>query len=987
MNRGILARSALCALAAAVLSAGAVFAVPGRTVTELSSANWRLFLDKNADWQNDTIFMPPVDMTKVPVNPPTCGWDSLATLGAKVAVPGTVEEYHWADLGDYRGVSWWSTTFPANASLKGKRFVLKFDSVVLRAEVFVNHKLIGYDVIGNTPFDVDITDAVRFDAPNMLDIRITDPGGNFNWSNNDFYMWGKNEVPANHGFGGITGKIMLRVTDGVSIDDLYMQNKPTVTDVEAFVKITNATRTPQTGQLTLRIIDEKSPKTVVWEKTVAATVPPEGITVSIPASVPKAKLWNLHEPNLYVASATFTATGGAISDTDTQRFGFRWFSIKKVAGDEMFFMNDKRIFILGPMSRGFWPKNGIFPTPAMLKKNMDLLQAMGFTMCLMNQAIGRPEMIQACDEIGLVSYEDVGGYRCSDKPDPQAMVWRTEKSRRTAVRDRSSASLIIYVLKNETRTAPSDDDRANMLMISKLDPARIVTYTSDCDSRKRNIVNDAPDPFKLHIRPGETELRDYGWWDQHHWTPFTGYLDQYWKNPRFYLRGTLVESNTDSLPQLNKDEILYLGEEGDFASMVRLEKIKDELDKEGATGWREPEYIEWFNSYNDFLDKSGYRKFFPTVDKLTLALGANLMYYHGRLVESCLTANIFDGININSWGAGTDRTDFVDNYRNPVGDPAIFAHYTQPLYVAVKIRTKVHQIGESSIADLFVVNQVDLKGPYTLETKLYDPDGTVVFSKNVDVNITGGVQFGQLLAEGIQLPALTKPGYYIYRARLLKGKDVKADGYDDIFVTDYMKGPGLRGKWAVIDDSGAINAFLKTTRGVTMPAFDVNGTYDDIIVAQNVSADVNAKIMEMAANGTTVFVFTGADAWSKSMPQGTITVLGNAQRSGRFFVGGGRFMQGLPVSQAMNWEYQEFYHARSMTALLLDLKGTELIVGGSSNNSKDVAAAVTRIPVGKGAVILNTLDFMSKLPMTIPEAAVPKKLFMNLLEIGQRDVK
>jgi beta-galactosidase len=991
MNRGFLFRSALCALAAAVLTACAASAAPGRTETDLSGKGWRMFLDKSASWQNDTIFMPPVDMTKVPVNPPVCGWDSLATAGEKVEVPGTVEEYHWADMGDYRGVSWWCTTFKANPSMKGKRFVLKFDSVVLRAEVFVNHKLMGYDVIGNVPFDVDITNAVRFDAPNAVDIRITDPGGNFSWSNNDFYMWGKNMVPANHGFGGITGKVVLRITDAVSIDDLYMQNKQSVTDVEAFVTLANTSGKAQAGQLSLTIADWKSPKKVVWEKTIPATVPPSGITVSIPANVPNAKPWNIHQPNLYVAKATFTATSGAISDTDTQRFGFRWLSIKKVDGDEMFFMNDRRIFILDPMNRGFWPKNGIFPTPAMLKKGIDMLQTMGFTMCLMNQAIGRPEMMAACDEAGLVSYEELGGYRCSDKPDAGAMAWRTEKARRMAIRDRSSASLIIYVMKCETSTPPSDDDRANMKMIHTLDPARLITYNSDCDPKKRSIVNAAPDPFKLHMRPGETEFREYGWWNQHHWVPFQGYLDQYWKNPNFYLRKTLIETNTDSLPQLGKDEIVYLGEEGSFGSQVRLQKIKEELDKEGAKGWREQEYLDCYASYKDFLDRSGYKKYFPSVDKFTMALGVNSLYYEGRLVESCRSGNIFDGINIHCWDDGGSTPSIGDLYRNPVADPAIFSHYTQPLYVAVKIRTKVHQVGDDAIADFLIVNELDLKGPHTLEAKLYGPDKSVVFSKTFDVNIIGGVQFGQLLVEGVKLPALTKPGYYTLKARILNGKSVKADGFDDIYVADYMKGPGLKGTWAVIDTSGVINTFLTKVRGVALPAFDsaTKSPYDNIVVNQTVSADVMARILDMVGNGSTAIVFAGADAWVKSMPKGAVTVLGNSQRGGRYFVGGGRFMEGLPKTMAMNWEYQEFYHSRGGSSLFIDPKGTELIVGdsGTQASSKNVTAAVTRIPVGKGSIILSTLDFTGKLPMTIPEAAVPKKLFMNLLEIGQRNVK
>ncbi|MDP2984444.1 MAG: glycoside hydrolase family 2 TIM barrel-domain containing protein [Candidatus Latescibacter sp.] len=999
MARTYLNRSVLFSLLVFTLFTGAASGTPGSVVMDLSGDKWRLWLDKKADWMNDSLFMPPVDMSKVPVNPPTCGWDLLSLKGDKASVPGTVEEYRWADngnpvgnAGDYRGVSWWSTTFTLDPTLSGKIITLKFDSVVLRAEVFVNRKLMGYDVIGNSPFALDITGAVNFGGQNRLDVRITDPVGNFDWSNNDWYPWGKNRVPATHGFGGITGKVTLRAADAVSIDDLYMQNKPKFTDVEAFVTLNNSTGREQIGQINLEIREWQDPYSVVWQKTVPATVPAGGAVVSLPASVPNAKLWYHRDPHLYVAKATFTSADKQIADSEEQRFGFRWFSINKVDGDEMFFMNDRRIFILSPMNRGFWPKNGMFPTPDMLKKNMNLLREMGFNMCLMNQAIGRPELIEACDEIGMVSYEEIGGYRCNDDPDEQAMVWRREKARRMAMRDRSQPSLIIYVMKCETRVPPSDDDKNNMKMIHEIDPVRLITYNSDCDPRKRSVLNDASDPFKMHMRPGETELKYYGWWNQHHWVPFAGYLDQYYKNPQFYLRGTLVETNTDSLPQLNKDEILYLGEEGDFSSMARLQKIREELDKTGATGWREQEHIDWYNEYDRFLDRSGFRKFFPTVDDLTLALGVNVFYYHGRLIENCRTGNKIDGININSWAAGSDRTDMVDMYRNPVADPAIFAHYTQPLYVAVKIRSKVHPLGDTAIADLFIVNEKDLKGKHTLEAKLYDPEGVVIFAKNYEVNIIGGARFGQLLVEGVQLPVFSKPGYYNLKARILKGDEVKADGFDDIFVVDYMNGPGLHGRWAVIDSSGAINTFLKKTRGIALPEFKATGPgdyYDYIVLGPHAEGrNLNTQIMNMVTNGATLFVFSGAEAWAQTLGRNAINFSGiSTQRGSRFFVGENRFMQGLPKSQAMNWEYQEFYHTRSMTGIFMDHLGAELIVGCASPSSKNITAALTRIPYANGQIFLSTLDFMGKLSLTIPQAAVTKKLFLNLLEYARDGIE
>ena len=86
-----------------------------RTVIDISNNDWGLFRDFDAGWIDDDIYMPPVDLTSLPLNPPTCGWDALQDRIEKtVHLPATVEEHFWGDngntesvAGDWRGVSWW----------------------------------------------------------------------------------------------------------------------------------------------------------------------------------------------------------------------------------------------------------------------------------------------------------------------------------------------------------------------------------------------------------------------------------------------------------------------------------------------------------------------------------------------------------------------------------------------------------------------------------------------------------------------------------------------------------------------------------------------------------------------------------------------------------------------------------------------------------------------------------------------------------------
>ena len=58
---------------------------------------WRLWLDPKAAWQDDTLYLPEdVNLTNLPVNPPTGGWAVLNDqAGIGVSLPATVEEFYF----------------------------------------------------------------------------------------------------------------------------------------------------------------------------------------------------------------------------------------------------------------------------------------------------------------------------------------------------------------------------------------------------------------------------------------------------------------------------------------------------------------------------------------------------------------------------------------------------------------------------------------------------------------------------------------------------------------------------------------------------------------------------------------------------------------------------------------------------------------------------------------------------------------------------
>ncbi|MFC1538360.1 glycoside hydrolase family 2 protein [Candidatus Latescibacterota bacterium] len=979
---------------------------PGRWEMDISGDGWSLWLDRDADWKDDELYLPPVDVSALPVNPPTCGWERLGKVsgGKDVSVPGTVEEYFWSAngnpngiAGDYRGVSWWSRTFTLDGSLRGKRITLAFDSVNLRAEIFLNNRLVGYDVIGNTPFDIDITDTVRLGSENRLDVRITDPVGTFSWDDENMLRWGNNTVPSVHGFGGITGKVIVRAVDAVHIDDIYVQNQKKANRVNIFITVGNSSGQEKNGELSLEVYELNNPRNIIYEKTVSGTVQSGGSKFSFDVNAPHAKLWDIQKPNLYVASVRFTGDEDIISDSLEQRFGFRWFDVGEKDGDKRFYLNGRRVFLFAAMTRGFWPKSGMFPTPEIAASDMEIAIEMGFNMMLYHRAIGQPISMDVADEVGVMSYEEPGGYMSNPAPNETAQRWRKEKLKRMVIRDRSRPSMVIFNIDDLSSHAPTEWDKENMLMVRELDPSRIITFNCINPPHAPNIQDD---PFKLHMLPYDDTFYYHGWIAPYHFFEQPGYVDKYYNNPRYYLRYVLDKSSTamgDSLYPVEKDEIIFYGEEGGFGTMMRLEKIKNELMRTGADGWREGEHLDWFSTYDRFLDESGFRSVFPTVDEFTLALGETMHYVHGRNIENTRISNKSDAYVINGWASAMTHTDIVDTYRNPTADPEIIKYYMQPLYIAVKIRDKVLPAGAVPVADIFIVNEVNLRGRHSLTLTFENPSGEILHTETVNVRIQGGEEYGQLLLEELVLPPVTVTGYYTLKASLLDSKgEVIATGSDKIFTADYISGPGITGSVAVIDTSGTINSLLNKARGVTLANFDPFGSEPDCIIvgAHNYNRVRQMgvvrgtrsmwPIMDMVANGTTLIILDQADRWAeqmsayyhKSIKYTDVKSFGD---SGRFFVGNSILLSGLPVNQAMNWEYQTFYQ-RNIRGLGLDWKGLETVVGIAAENTDSIHSALIRVPYGEGEIILSTLNLLPELTSERPQSAVAKKLLLNLIE-------
>lgn len=796
-----------------LLCAFSAHAGEGRYTIPLTGGGWSLWLDKEASWQNDRLYLPHeiTDLSLLPVNVPTGGWQTLSHNpdAVPVEVPGTVEEYLTVTDNprpeNFRGVSWWYRKITIPADQQKKRFIIYFESVRMRAEVYLDGKLVAYDLIGETPFHVDITDEAKPGKEQLLAIRVTNPGGNFHWQDFDIMKWGEYNIPPSRSFTGIIGRVKLESVNPVFISDIYMQNTPELTKVNAILSFTNETSSSVKQDVELIVNEKGNPDKVVFRQTLKAISFPAGNhEVTIPVNVPDAKLWDLSTPELYTCNVLIKK-GKKMLDQDKKNFGFRWFTVDGVGKDAVLRLNGRRIMLRSAISWGYFPVTGLIATTEMAEKQVRTAKSLGLNMLNFHRCIGSPVVLEKADELGLLYYEEPGSFHSANH-DPFIRTIVNEKLKRMVYRDRSHPSLVIFNLINEFG-GPLSQDKAlvakrmnDMREAHAIDPSRIMSFTSGWAGSE-----DKEEDSKAHMLPFDTTLYRKGWYDNHRAGGPETWVENYYKGPKDNIMYTS-----------NRTEVYLRGEEGAISTPPRIQMIYDQIKSTGKTGWDGLFWQSQYKAFTDYFQKKGLAPHFGSLDALTRAMGNVSFEHQGRRIEGMRMQNLGDAYMVNGWEAMPydNHSGIVDIYRNPKGDASVLAYYNQSLYVAVASRNQVVKLPGIATVDFYIVNEENLKGAHTLDIKLIAPDGKVVYTRNEEVNIKGGENFGQLLLENVEIPINGMAGTYRVEAGLKAGgQEIFALGNDEVVAVSWQASD-LAGKGAYYgSNNDKVAAFYKQATG------------------------------------------------------------------------------------------------------------------------------------------------------------------------------
>jgi hypothetical protein len=138
------------------------------------------------------------------------------------------------------------------------------------------------------------------------------------------------------------------------------------------------------------------------------------------------------------------------------------------------------------------------------------------------------------------------------------------------------------------------------------------------------------------------------------------------------------------------------------------------------------------------------------------------------------------------------------------------------------------------LVDFYAINEKNLTGSHLLRIHVKDPLGKLVLSKKTLVALAGGDVYGQLIAEGVEIPfPAGAAGVFRVEATLVSRPGrVEARGHDEILALDW-KSAVLRGKGAVWEVGSRVRGFLKNQKGVDAPAYrDDLERLDWVVISQ-----------------------------------------------------------------------------------------------------------------------------------------------------------
>ncbi len=1018
--------------AAATLSAEAGTTIPDTIA--LPDDGWHLWIDRDAPWHDDAIFLPgEFDLGALPVNPPTGGWEALG--GIEVSLPATVEQHYWGEFGsrpytdgeftyaatdsepqngNYEGVSWWWRTIDIPATLAGKRLILTVRGARQRAEVYLNQKLVGYSLIDQLPFECDVTGAAVPGGKNTLAIRITNPGGRLDWVDGDTLQWGKVRIPKSHGFGGLDRGLTIAAHPmDARIADAWVLNTPRTGTVRAFVQVDGIPGAKNIERLiALTITDAKAGAKLPAKQV---TLDQDAGTFAFELRANKPAVWDLDTPHLYRLDVALKTKHGVSRKQVT--FGFRWFAPDGVGSNAVFKLNGRRIKLYSAISWGYWGLNGMWPTPDLAEKEVRAAKTLGLNCLAFHRNTGKHDVLDAQDRLGLLRGMEPGGgkYMFGKLPagievDQHSVLMQTPeteadkfcqryaiaKMKRMVRTFRSHPSLVHWTLQNENNADLSDPHVIKVMEeLRALDDSRIILMNDGMSSPEYHAAQAWYEPYNPVLHRSDKEPWGH-WWDDHQGAGDQWY-DRFYQDPEhFTYRNTFAPG------------IVQYGEMEGCAVPDNHTMMVAEILARGGKAYDRKDHEEILAAYQTFLKRWNFAAAFPSAEALFLSIGRKSYVSWQNYMENARIADAVDYAAISGWEttAIDNHSGIVDNFRNFKSDPKLIAGSLKPVRPVAKQRQMVVARGDAAKFDLYLLNDTGKPVTGRLKFARIEPSGQRIGLVDAPAPAFAPGQMSAPVMTNYGNAPLEAEG--LHRFEFALTSDPGATQAKEIWVVDTKRPPvpGRTVKVGVIGVWPQLRQQLKDIPGITVADYMPGGSFDVVIASgltdasapgqklggdDGLTLDKNAKTKPMpgslpaeliaaAKAGLPLLLLPQEDALADGVArqlaaESAFTYQGQVGRYRAPWMGNWYFVRSHPVYAGMpvGRAMDGFFQARGRLAngLLVDGPDVDVFVGYSRDHDRRIGAGTFTTRLGRGKVLFHRVpDFVTPMQLRFLSNAV-----------------
>lgn len=367
---------------------------------------------------------------------------------------------------EWEGVkmAWMRKTVSVPQSWSGEAIKLHFEAVAGFAEVYVNGKKMGENFDLFLPFDVDVTDAVKFDADNEILVGVRSQ-----WLFEDKSTIGRRIVPAGSMWGyavnGIWQDVYLTAVPKVSVSDVYVKPLVSENTLELEVTVENRTARHASVQLLADVYkwinkagtDVNTAPVPSWElggKLLSKAQPAVNVaagdaakvTIRIPVNEGELDYWTPEHPNLN-ALLLQVKEGNRTVDLKYERFGWREWTFK---GTEQC-LNGKPY----PLKGDSWHFQGI---PQMTRRYAwawyTAIKDMNANAVRLHAQVYPKFYMDMADEMGICILDETANWASDGGPKLDSeLFWEHSRDhlKRFVERDRNHPSVFGWSISNENK--------------------------------------------------------------------------------------------------------------------------------------------------------------------------------------------------------------------------------------------------------------------------------------------------------------------------------------------------------------------------------------------------------------------------------------------------------------------------------------------------------------------------------------------------------